>query len=422
MIALTGGVLAACAAAPTQHSSEYFPESKYGKASPRVASGYGPIRRGGGRYQLGDPYEVAGTWYYPTVNPRYSKVGRASWYGSAFHGRLTANGEVYDMNSLSAASPTLPLPCYARVTNLSNGSSVIVRVNDRGPFARGRVIDLSARAARMLAYKDGGTAKVKVDYVGPAPLEGNDQPYLLASYRPGEGDGMGQPASGVMLAMNDSAPTRISRQVAPARVEPAATYQLASLAPIPEPASNNPAEAAVNDVALAPVHMIAPGDPALPAIGPVLPDRPEGFIADARPAGFDLARIGSIHGLVNSYAEQTAGSRSGASAAIERMLNPASIARSWMASHGSPASQSASGEPDSDYINLGLFANQADAQRIATELSGFGQIRRSRVPTGSATLEALALVPGDGTDTDAVLQAAWQAGAKNAFTVRVSER
>ena len=100
---------------------------------------------------MGDPYQVAGRWYYPKLDPNYSRVGRASWYGAAFHGRLTANGEVYDMNALTAASPTMPLPSYARVTNLDNGSSVIVRVNDRGPFAKGRVIDLSARAAKMLA-------------------------------------------------------------------------------------------------------------------------------------------------------------------------------------------------------------------------------------------------------------------------------
>ena len=115
--------------------------------------------------------------------PSYTAVGMASWYGAAFHGRRTANGEVYDMASLSAAHPTMPLPSYARVTNLENGYSVIVRVNDRGPYHAGRVMDVSSRVADVLDMKGMGTAKVKVDYVGPAPMEGSDDSQLLASLR-----------------------------------------------------------------------------------------------------------------------------------------------------------------------------------------------------------------------------------------------
>ena len=132
--------------------------------------------RGGGRYQVGKPYQVKGKWYRPKEDPNYKAVGLASWYGSAFHGRLTANGEVYDMTHLTAAHPTMPLPSYARVTNLKNGSSVMVRVNDRGPFAHSRVIDLSKRAAELLDYQHTGLAKVKVEYVGRAPLDGRTTP------------------------------------------------------------------------------------------------------------------------------------------------------------------------------------------------------------------------------------------------------
>ena len=116
--------------------------------------------------------------YYPKEDKNYSKVGLASWYGDAFHGRLTANGEIYDMTHLTAAHPTMPLPSYARVTNLENGSSVIVRVNDRGPYSHNRLIDLSKRAADILDYTRTGTAKVKVEYVGRAPLDGQDDQYL----------------------------------------------------------------------------------------------------------------------------------------------------------------------------------------------------------------------------------------------------
>jgi rare lipoprotein A len=132
---------------------------------------------------VGRPYTVAGRRYYPAENPSYTAVGMASWYGAAFHGRRTANGEVYDMASLSAAHPTMPLPSYARVTNLENGYSVIVRVNDRGPYHGGRVMDVSSRVADVLDMKAMGTAKVKVDYVGPAPMEGSDDSQLLASLR-----------------------------------------------------------------------------------------------------------------------------------------------------------------------------------------------------------------------------------------------
>ena len=147
LCALSAVLLAACAAPQPKamvdtrkpRSKEYFAETEYGvKASPRVQY----MRRGGGRDQLGKPYQVRGKWYYPKEDKRYAKVGLASWYGDAFHGRLTANGEVYDMTHLTAAHPTMPLPSYARVTNLETGSSVIVRVNDRGPYHEGRIIDV----------------------------------------------------------------------------------------------------------------------------------------------------------------------------------------------------------------------------------------------------------------------------------------
>jgi rare lipoprotein A len=180
--------LASCAPPPAPHLSyshghEHFAQSKYGRASRKVVADGDPVPRGGGQYLVGRPYTVAGRRYYPAENPSYTAVGMASWYGAAFHGRRTANGEVYDMASLSAAHPTMPLPSYARVTNLENGYSVIVRVNDRGPYHGGRVMDVSSRVADVLDMKAMGTAKVKVDYVGPAPIEGSDDSQLLASLR-----------------------------------------------------------------------------------------------------------------------------------------------------------------------------------------------------------------------------------------------
>jgi len=147
-----------------------------------VAKTEKPLRKGGGRYQIGKPYQIAGNWYRPKADPDYDRVGTASWYGRDFHGRLTANGEIYDMNSLTAAHPTMPLPSYARVTNLNNDRSVIVRVNDRGPFAHNRLIDLSKQTAQLLGFIRSGTAKVRVEYIDKAPIDGQDSSYLLASY------------------------------------------------------------------------------------------------------------------------------------------------------------------------------------------------------------------------------------------------
>ncbi len=207
--------LAACAtttSAPKKktRSKEYFAESEYGvKASPRRIEEGQPVPKGGGRYQVGKPYQVRGKWYKPEENPAYSKVGLASWYGSAFHGRETANGEVYDKYHLSAAHPTFPLPSYARVTNVDSGSSIIVRVNDRGPYHEGRIIDVSSKAADLLDIKQTGTAKVRVEYVGKARMDGHDMPYLMASYIPKGSrvpatDPGGQIATGVMVASADS--------------------------------------------------------------------------------------------------------------------------------------------------------------------------------------------------------------------------
>lgn len=120
------------------------------------------------RVKVGQPYQINGQWYHPRMVDRYQEIGVASWYGVPFHGRQTANGEVYDMHGMTAAHPTLPLPSLARVTNLENGRSVVVRVNDRGPFAKQRIIDLSRRAAWELGFKDQGTAEVEVVYMGLA--------------------------------------------------------------------------------------------------------------------------------------------------------------------------------------------------------------------------------------------------------------
>lgn len=128
---------------------------------------------GNGVYKIGHPYAEDGIDYVPHVQPDYDETGIASWYGPSFHRKRTANGEVFDSGALTAAHPTLPMPVNVRVTNLENGRSLVLRVNDRGPFAHNRIIDVSARAAELLGFRNKGTAKVRVTYLSRADVPGS---------------------------------------------------------------------------------------------------------------------------------------------------------------------------------------------------------------------------------------------------------
>lgn len=192
-VAICGMALASCMATV---------DSKYGvKSSQRVVANGQPVPKGGGTYRVGDPYMVGGKTYVPREDTRYRAEGQASWYGSDFHGRRTANGEVFDMYSISAAHPTLPLPSYVRITNLENHRSIVVRVNDRGPYHDNRVIDVSVRAAKLLGFYDKGVARVRVEYVGKASLNGSDDTKLAETLRSNE------PITPVARAASAPAPT-----------------------------------------------------------------------------------------------------------------------------------------------------------------------------------------------------------------------
>jgi rare lipoprotein A len=155
------GLLAACAGGPRAEVSP---------AALPVVGEPAPIVSGTMR-----PYQVGGRWYRPAEQPDYDETGMASWYGDAFNGKPTATGERFDMNALTAAHKTLPLPGLVEVTNLANGRSAVLRVNDRGPFVDGRIIDLSRGAADALDLRRAGVGRVRVRYLGPAPRLGGGQ-------------------------------------------------------------------------------------------------------------------------------------------------------------------------------------------------------------------------------------------------------
>ena len=351
-------------------SKEYFAESEYGvKASPRVSNLKSGLPRGGGRDQLGKPYKVRGQWYYPKEVKNYTRKGVASWYGDAFHGRLTANGEIYDMTHLTAAHPTMPLPSYARVTNTANGSSVIVRVNDRGPYSNGRIIDLSRRAAEMLDYTHSGTAAVKVEYVGRAPLDGQDDAYLVASYRPGgaapdPSDGL---PTGVMIAMNGSTPGGSAPQAA-----------------VPFPGGLT--DGAPMEPALA-MNDIADGGLMLPALGPIAPERP---------GPDDLPDEIVVASAIMSYAGEP----------VFR------AARAFNALDAAPQ------ENFAPYVAAGSFGDAGEADSVAKRLASYGRVEVESAEFDGTLWHAVNLYPRSGASVDDVLDAAWKNGARDAFVVR----
>jgi rare lipoprotein A len=205
--------------------------------------------QGGGVYKVGNPYQIAGTWYYPREQPDYDETGIGSWYGSEFHGRLTSNGEIFDRNAVTAAHPTLPLPSNVRVTNLDTGRSIVVRVNDRGPFKKGRLIDLSERAADLLGYRAPGTARVRVSYLGRAPLNGSGPvappvesdeslPVIAAVPTPKVQSSDLAPVAGVQLAsLRPSEPFQVYRPVVEQTLPAAVPAAEPELTQVPVPAS-----------------------------------------------------------------------------------------------------------------------------------------------------------------------------------------
>ncbi|MCB1499174.1 MAG: septal ring lytic transglycosylase RlpA family protein [Bauldia sp.] len=355
-----GAVLASCSA--TEQTTTKFSEAEYGKASPRVVTGKKKVPDGGGRYMVGEPYRVAGRTYIPQDNPEgYTATGKASWYGANFHGRKTANGEVFDMADLSAAHPTLPLPSYVRVTNLSNGRSLIVRVNDRGPFSRDRVIDVSSQAASMLDFKRAGTANVKVEYIGRARLDGKDHDMLMASYR---GPGAVEPRT--MVASNE--PRKWPSLLARDKARPTIDFSVAD-------------EATAFDGAPAPANLADP-------IGPLILES----------------------GFASSYAEPSA---------------PVQITRAQAAAAAMAAGADASfpaprALPAPRTVQLGAFSDLANAKRAAARFARYGEPVVSPDSRGRALHVVQVRLVDPSVDPRDVIAAAGQMGLSGAFVVSSS--
>jgi rare lipoprotein A len=308
----------------------------------------------------------------------------------------------------------MPLPSYARVTNLANGSSVVVRVNDRGPYAHNRVIDLSKRAAQMLDYDHVGVAQVKVEYVGRAPLDGLDESYLMASYKPGKD---AAPVRGgapeVMVAMAGSTPSaRPSAGLPPFPGMMTDSRPMQAKAPAAVPTVSRLPEVQVASAAASFASVFDASDPVLPEFGPIVPERPM----------VDFAATGeSVTVPVLGYADQRVARAAQAFAALDRgspqtaeALTAEAIVAAWKRGQKTAPAEGVA----ESYVMVGTYGSAAESARLAHELSAYGRVAIRQAAQDGAVWYSVDLHPDGRTPLDGLLQQAWAHGAADAMTVR----
>ncbi|MBV6657702.1 MAG: septal ring lytic transglycosylase RlpA family protein [Devosiaceae bacterium] len=437
LVALCALALAGCAsfggettASTSRGGGDGIDDSRLGvAASPLVATRNSDIPRGGGRDQIGRPYTIAGVTYRPHADPDYDRTGMASWYGPGFHGRLTANGEVYDQYALSAAHPTLPLPSYVRVTNLSNDHSVVVRVNDRGPFSNNRIIDLSQRAADVLDMRNQGVARVRVEYMDRAPLHGQDVEWLEASIRV---PGRRITNDSVVLAQAPvvaptPAPATPQRPVRPVGPTPTIANALVSSpilastqaqgAPLSlAPPSRTPtfAPAAPGTVPGAPIPSATIGFRALETAETVTRAVPlaAGFVQRNRDTHAQQARIDGAHARAATQALDAAN----ALALQSEVMRYASSAQVQAPSLEAAAPATVSSAALAT-IQIGIFGDPANVARLRNALDDQGRVVTETLQRGGRTLTQVTLevpVAGD-AEAQRVLQSLARQGYTDAY-------
>jgi rare lipoprotein A len=333
LLSLVAASLAACASAP----------------KPQLGAGGEPTSRYAG-YKVGKPYQVKGVWYYPKDQPTYDEIGIASWYGEQFHNHYTADGEIFDMGMPSAAHKTLPLPSLVEVTNLANGRTVIVRVNDRGPFVEGRVIDMSRAAAEELGFVAQGVTKVRVRYVGQAnaPPEPKLQQALDHLPKP-KAPSLNLGSKALQVAEN-------------AIPHPPLIVPVPLAVPVIIPPLGLPPEQAMAVAAVAPVTQAAlaaipaSGAPSYVAAAPV-----------AAPAAIPMAQA-AVHAAAPSAS-------AGALPDVDSLLAdapPAAQTASVASAVQAAAPAAAAAAPAALQVQAGVFASRANAELLASRLTGAG--------------------------------------------------
>ena len=306
-------------------------------------------------YKIGDPYQVNGVWYYPQVDYGYKETGIASWYGPGFHGKKTANGETYDQTDLTAAHRTLPLPSLVKVTNLQNGRTIVVRINDRGPFSNGRVIDLSMRAAQLLGFARAGTAKVRVEIL------------------------------------------------------PDESRQLAALSQNREAAANAPDAAPVIDVTAVPLHATNRGFDAIAAAKPQLPKQPDGTLAEEKQAFLFEGDDGSVEEIPQVALAPAADAPNGVAA-----LEPGVAAE--LRPDGMVTLEPVG--TTNIFVQAGSFLRRDNATRLSARLSVLGRSKVSQALVGQRMYYRVRLGPVETVDeADRLLQVLLTNGVDKAQVV-----
>lgn len=334
---------------------------------------------GRGTYKVGRPYTIDGTTYYPAEDPDYVETGIASWYGPGFHGNRTANGEAYDQHQISAAHRTLPMPSIVRVTNLDNGRSAVVRINDRGPFARGRIIDMSRAGAQELGFDLIGTAKVRVELLR-AESEIVKQIALA-------GGGKEQQLAALATGVQPSPPPV---QVAAAPPPPPPSPPPAEAAPAPQVAALPPSDRGVTSQSLPP---------------------PPGAASTPAPAAVPPAQTGAP-------APVPAGPGPYGSSTVRPLAPPAPGARYTPPPPPPPGRAVASSGANQIFVQAGAFAQIENADKLSRDLARFGATRVSPVTVSGRELYRVRIGPIQTVDqADATLERVVQAGYREARLV-----
>lgn len=323
-----------------------------------------------GKYKVGNPYKVGSVWYYPQEDFHLVETGIASWYGPDFHGKKTANGEVYDQNEMTAAHRTLQMPSFVRVTNLENGRSVVVRINDRGPYLHGRVIDMSKKAASLLGFINKGTARVRVEVL---PNE---------SRQVADAAKKGINTSRLTLADLDKMKTDVEKQ-------PAAEKTLAAAQPI----VRGPSVASLaNDAEMLPESLIAPSitvEELSQTDQPVAPAPVEEPVKLAAPA----AAV-AVDKPMKSHLQEG------------RLLPDPVVAQMPVT-------------PTGIFVQAGSFAVKDNATRLSQKLGAIAPVRIEPVVVNGKQLYRVRLGPlADVAAADSVLERVIDAGSGAAKVVR----
>jgi len=352
-----------------------------GCASPPGAPSY-PEGRGVGAYRVGEPYEIKGVWYYPAVDYNYDRIGVASWYGQEFEGRLTANGEIFDLNGLTAAHTTLPMPSIVQVTNLENGRSLQLRVNDRGPFVDGRLIDVSRRAAQLLGFESQGTTRVRVTVLKEESIAAAEE----AMHNSGEvmvaeasGSGLSGPPTirpAPIYTPSAVRPEARNPAMAPTRpeIEPRRSPP-AQIAAMPrEPASVPPQ---VPEIAMARVEPPAPRPASSRAASSTAMTIAAAEPPSAAPARYRFSLIARAE-AAELPPVRTPERKSGIAATPARVMRMPPSPPRGAASARMPAG--------GIYIQAGAFSRRDNAERAQSKIAGLG-----RVQVTSASIRGIAM-------------------------------